>query len=202
MIRVTIVSPNHALRVGLREMLNGHSNIHVVGEAVNLESVNENETEVVLAASVSSVSLQDGKKDYAILFLTDDVEAARSLLNSKVQTWGVLSADATQDELVAGVLAVGEGLWVGAPSLVGGLMRLPRSGESLGEESLIEPLTAREKEVLQLMAQGLANKQIALSLGISEHTVKFHLSSLYAKLGISSRTEAVRRGIELGLISL
>ncbi len=100
MIRVTIVSPNHALRVGLREMLNGHSNIHVVGEAVNLESVNENETEVVLAASVSSVSLQDGKKDYAILFLTDDVEAARSLLNSKVQTWGVLSADATQPQTV------------------------------------------------------------------------------------------------------
>jgi DNA-binding NarL/FixJ family response regulator len=57
-------------------------------------------------------------------------------------------------------------------------------------------------EVIQLMAQGLANKQIALALGISEHTVKFHLSSLYAKLGISSRTEAVRRGIELGLISL
>jgi DNA-binding NarL/FixJ family response regulator len=124
------------------------------------------------------------------------------LLNAKIRTWGVLSADATEDELAAGVLAVGEGLWVGAPSLVGELMRLPRSGESLGEDSLIEPLTAREKEVLQLMAHGLANKQIALSLSISEHTVKFHLSSLYAKLGISSRTEAVRRGIELGLISL
>jgi DNA-binding CsgD family transcriptional regulator len=67
---------------------------------------------------------------------------------------------------------------------------------------LVEPLTPREMEVIQLMAQGLANKQIALALGISEHTVKFHLSSLYAKLGISSRTEAVKRGIELGLISL
>lgn len=202
MIRVTIVSPNHALRVGLREMLGNHANIKVVGEAVNLESVNENETEVVVLASVSSVSLQNGKSDFAILFLTDDVDSVRSLLNSKVRTWGVLSAEATQDELVAGVLAVGEGLWVGAPSLVAELMRLPRGGESSSEDSLIEPLTAREKEVLQLMAQGLANKQIALSLGISEHTVKFHLSSLYAKLGISSRTEAVRRGIELGLISL
>ncbi|MFN8380802.1 MAG: response regulator transcription factor [Anaerolineales bacterium] len=202
MVQVTIVSPNHALRVGLREMLNGHSNICVVGEAVNLESINEEETEVVVLASVSSVSLRDVKKDYAILFLTDRVESARSLMNSKIRTWGVLSAEATQDELVAGVRAVGEGLWVGAPGLVEGLMRLPRAGESSGEDSLIEPLTAREKEVLQLMAQGLANKQIALSLSISEHTVKFHLSSLYAKLGISSRTEAVRRGIELGLISL
>ena len=202
MIRVTIVSPNHALRVGLREMLSSHANIEVAGETVNLESVNEKETEVVVIDSVSSVLLQNGKKDFAILFLTDDIESVRMLLNSKVQTWGVLSVEATAEELVAGVLAVGEGLWVGAPSLVAELMRLPRSRESLGEDSLIEPLTAREKEVLQLMAQGLANKQIALSLSISEHTVKFHLSSLYAKLGISSRTEAVKRGIELGLISL
>ncbi len=202
MIRVTIVSPNHALRVGLREMLSGHSGISVVGEAVNLESMNEEETEVALLASVSSVSLMAGKKNYAILFLTDDVDAVRSLLNSKVRAWGVLSAEATEDELAAAVRAAGEGLWVGAPGLVEGLMRFPRGGESAGDDSLIEPLTAREKEVLQLMAQGLANKQIALALGISEHTVKFHLSSLYAKLGISSRTEAVRRGIELGLISL
>lgn len=202
MVQVTIVSPNHALRVGLREMLSGHSSIRIVGETVNLESINEEETEVVVLASVSSVSLRDGKKDYAILFLTDQMDSVRSLMNSKIRTWGVLSAEATQDELVAGVLAVGEGLWVGAPGLVEELMRLPRGSDPLGEDSLIEPLTVREKEVLQLMAQGLANKQIALSLSISEHTVKFHLSSLYAKLGISSRTEAVRRGIELGLISL
>jgi DNA-binding CsgD family transcriptional regulator len=81
-------------------------------------------------------------------------------------------------------------------------MRLPKSGEFSGEESLIESLTAREKEVLQLMAEGLANKQIAMRLSISEHTVKFHLSSLYSKLGVSSRTEAVKRGLGLGLISL
>ena len=202
MIRVTIVSPNHALRVGLREMLGSHANIKVVGEATSLENVNENETEVIVLASVSSVSLQNMKKNFAILFLTDDIDSVRSLLNSSVRTWGVLSAEATAEELAAGVLAVGEGLWVGAPGLVAELMRFSMSGESLSEDSLIEPLTAREKEVLQLMAQGLANKQIAHSLGISEHTVKFHLSSLYAKLGVSSRTEAVRRGIELGLISL
>lgn len=202
MIRVVIVSPNHALRVGLREMLSSHANVKVVGESTSLDNVNENETEVIVLASVSSVSLQNEKKNFAILALTDDVDSVRTLVNSNVRTWGVLSAETTADELVAGVLAVGEGLWVGAPGLVAELMRFPRSGESSSEDSLLEPLTAREKEVLQLMAQGLANKQIALSLSISEHTVKFHLSSLYAKLGISSRTEAVRRGIELGLISL
>jgi len=202
LIRVTIVSPNSALRIGLREILSRQNDIQIVGETIDLESVNETETEVVVLASVSSVRLSENKATYAILFLTDDVESLRSVLTSNARAWGVLSADATEDELVAAVRAVGEGLWVGAPGLVQSLIRLNGRRESLGEESLIEPLTAREKEVIQLMAQGLANKQIALSLGISEHTVKFHLSSLYAKLGISSRTEAVKRGIELGLISL
>ncbi len=202
MIRVTIVSPNSALRIGLRELLSRQSDIKVVGETVDLESVHEMETEVVVLTSVSSARLLESKSTFAILFLTDDVESIRGVLNSNARAWGVLSPDATEDELVAAVRAVGEGLWVGAPGLVQGLIRLPGRRESLGEESLIESLTAREKEVIQLMAQGLANKQIALSLGISEHTVKFHLSSLYAKLGISSRTEAVKRGIELGLISL
>lgn len=202
MIRVTIVSPNHALRVGLREMLNRHAEIEIIGEAVQLEDVNEKETEVVVLASVSAIRLIDGKKNFAILFLTDDIESVWGMLNSKTQVWGVLSVNATEEELVAGIVAVGEGLWVGAPGLVESLMRLPKDREGSGEESLIEPLTVREKEVLEKMAEGLANKQIALLLSISEHTVKFHLSSLYAKLGVASRTEAVKRGIELGLISL
>lgn len=201
MIRVTIVSPNSALRIGLRELLSRHADIKVIGEAVDVESINEIETEVVVLASVFFVRLLE-KTNFGILFLTDDIESVRNMLNGNVSAWGVLSADATEDELVAGVRAVGEGLWVGAPGLVKNLIRFSGGRESLGEESLIEPLTAREKEVIQLMAQGLANKQIALSLSISEHTVKFHLSSLYAKLGISSRTEAIKRGIELGLISL
>jgi DNA-binding CsgD family transcriptional regulator len=71
-----------------------------------------------------------------------------------------------------------------------------------GDEQLIEPLTEREAEVLQLLAQGLANKQIAITLGISEHTVKFHVSGIYAKLGATNRTEAVRLGVRQGLIVL
>ncbi|MCX6057903.1 MAG: response regulator transcription factor [Chloroflexi bacterium] len=202
MIRVTIVSANLALRVGLREMLGNQPDIKVVGETSDLESVNEMETEVVVLAPVSSARLFESKAAFAILFLTDDIENVRGMLNSTSRAWGVLSSDATEDELAAAVRAVGEGLWVGAPGLVKSLIRLPGRRESSSEESLIEPLTARELEVIQLMAQGLANKQIALALGISEHTVKFHLSSLYAKLNSASRTEAVKRGIELGLISL
>jgi DNA-binding NarL/FixJ family response regulator len=183
-------------------MLNRHHEIEIIDEAVQLEDVNEKETEVAVLASVSSVRLLNGKKNFAILFLVDDVDSVRGVLNSKLQVWGVLSANATEEELIAGITAVGEGLWVGAPGLVESLMRFPKDRESSEEDSLQEPLTAREKEVLEKMSEGLANKQIALLLSISEHTVKFHLSSLYAKLGVASRTEAVKRGIELGLISL
>ncbi len=63
-------------------------------------------------------------------------------------------------------------------------------------------LTPREAEVLRLLASGAGNKQIAWELGVSEHTVKFHTSAIYAKLGVANRTEALRRGVELGLLSL
>jgi ATP/maltotriose-dependent transcriptional regulator MalT len=63
-------------------------------------------------------------------------------------------------------------------------------------------LTPREREVLTLAADGLSNREIAAELEISEHTVKFHLASVFGKLGASSRTEAVRRGFELGLVEI
>ncbi|MCA1899606.1 MAG: response regulator transcription factor [Chloroflexi bacterium] len=199
---MTIVSPNPALRIGLREMLGRQSDIKVVGETIDLASVNENETDVAAFASVSSVRLLESKPAFPILFLTDDAQTVRSILNSNLQAWGALSLEATEDELAAAIRAAAEGLWVGAPSLIGELFQNFKRKESSNEDSLVEPLTAREAEILQLTAQGLANKQIALTLGVSEHTVKFHLSSLYAKLGTSNRAETVRRGIELGLISL
>ena len=67
---------------------------------------------------------------------------------------------------------------------------------------LYEPLTPREHEVLGLVADGLRNREIAERMGISEHTVKFHLAAVFGKLGASSRTDAVRRGFQLGLIQL
>jgi DNA-binding NarL/FixJ family response regulator len=69
-------------------------------------------------------------------------------------------------------------------------------------DDLAEELTDRESQVLQLLGQGFPNKQIALQLAMSEHTAKFHVSAIYAKLGVTNRTEAVRRGVRLGLIVL
>jgi two-component system, NarL family, response regulator YdfI len=66
----------------------------------------------------------------------------------------------------------------------------------------IETLTPREGDVLALVADGLGNREVAQRLGISEHTVKFHLASIFGKLGASSRTEAVQRGLRLGFIEI
>ena len=74
--------------------------------------------------------------------------------------------------------------------------------ESSGGDEYNEPLTAREVEVLQLLAEGLPNKSIAARLGISDQTVKFHVASICGKLGAANRTDAVRRGVRRGLISL
>ena len=70
------------------------------------------------------------------------------------------------------------------------------------DDPLVELLTARELDVLVLVADGLANRDIAGRLGISEHTVKFHLASIFGKLGVSTRTEAVQRGLRLGVIDI
>jgi DNA-binding NarL/FixJ family response regulator len=75
-------------------------------------------------------------------------------------------------------------------------------GEAPAERMLFEELTPRESEVLALLSDGHANRTIAERLGVSEHTVKFHLASIYSKLGASTRTEAVRKGLDLGIIEI
>jgi DNA-binding NarL/FixJ family response regulator len=78
----------------------------------------------------------------------------------------------------------------------------PAAATPTGESELLESLTARELDVLELLAQGLANKAIADRLGISDQTVKFHVASITSKLGAANRTDAVRLGVRRGLIAL
>ena len=85
-------------------------------------------------------------------------------------------------------------------------LSLPRRSSNDSDEPrrdpLIESLTTREHDVLALVADGLSNREIAHDLAISEHTVKFHLASVFGKLGVSTRTEAVQRGVRLGVIEI
>lgn len=111
---------------------------------------------------------------------------------------GILVRDVDVDTLVTAVLAMTSNLVVLDPSI--GANLLPTL--SLGEHVQIEDLTPREVQVLQQLAEGLPNKAIANQLGVSEHTIKFHTNSIFRKLDVRSRTEAVVRASQLGLILL
>ncbi len=105
----------------------------------------------------------------------------------------VLPREASEQEIVAAVEAVAAGLIAVHPQFLETLQARPVM-------ELAEPLTPRESEVLRLLAEGVANKEIAWRLSISEHTVKFHVASVLDKLNASSRTEAVAKGIRSGLV--
>jgi DNA-binding NarL/FixJ family response regulator len=105
---------------------------------------------------------------------------------------GLLQANASSVQIIQAIRSVAAGLTTFDSALE------PASDN----EFTIDPLTPREREVLQLLADGLGNKEIALKLNISEHTIKFHIRSILGKLGATSRTEAVTRGLRSGLIEL
>jgi len=111
-------------------------------------------------------------------------------------TRGTLSQEATPAQIVAAVHAAAAGLIV-MPAQEG-MAFLPHSQV----EELAEALTPREMDVLEMLAEGMSNKMIAHRLSISDHTAKFHVNSILAKLNAGTRTEAVTRGIRLGLIKI
>jgi DNA-binding NarL/FixJ family response regulator len=206
--RVFVVAPTPTLRAGLRSMVAAveTADLLVVGEAgLSTGPVPEpllSEADVVLVAddelleeTTLSVS-EDGTQ--SLLLLSEDEGATSRLRTLSLRGWGVVHPDAPAEELGAAVAAVAQGLTVLPKSLADRLLDEPAAAV----EELSDPLTARESEVLGLLGGGLSNKMIARELHISEHTVKFHISSLYSKLGASNRAEAVSRGARHGLISL
>jgi DNA-binding NarL/FixJ family response regulator len=109
-----------------------------------------------------------------------------------------ISQDVTADQIVAAVHAAAAGLIV-MPAEEGMAFQSPMHEPT---HEIVEPLTPREMDVLEMLAEGLSNKMIAHRLSISDHTAKFHVNSILAKLNAGTRTEAVTRGIRLGLIKI
>jgi two-component system, NarL family, response regulator YdfI len=114
----------------------------------------------------------------------------------------ILPRDSSASEIHSAIHAAARGLVLLDPDLARELWTLRRPANSEPETEAFEELTDREIEVLRLLAEGLGNKEVASRLGISDHTVKFHISSILAKLDAGSRTEAVTIGIRMGLILL
>jgi two-component system, NarL family, response regulator YdfI len=203
MIRVFIVADSAIVQAGLETIISTER-ITVVGGAERLsEPQLENlAVEVVListeltAETLDAIApLLDGEPP-AVVWLVDPLQETWIAEAERLGVLGLLPHDVSANEIIAAIEAAAAGLVVLHPEIAS-LLRNP-----VPSLTQTQSLTQREIEILRMLAEGMANKTIARQIHISEHTVKFHVSSIFAKLGVSSRTEAVTIGIRQGLILL
>ncbi len=207
-VPVALVAAYPAVRAGLRALLADEERIEVVAEAGALRDLT---ADAVARVQVAVIDLEGGwpapeigtalPPETGVVLLGPGAGDAALIESFAGRPWAYLLKEAGGAELSRAIEAVAVGLIVVQPPLAHRLFAPP------AEQPLISPgdartLTARESEVLQLVAEGLPNKTIARRLGISEHTVKFHLTSILTKLDAASRTDAVRLGARRGLIIL
>ncbi|MDF5731853.1 MAG: response regulator transcription factor [Rhizonema sp. PD38] len=219
MIRVLVIATNPVVRAGLSAVLTTNPKLTVLTtSASDLDALTgevlQLQPDVVLLVSIPHRDsdyhpidvlrqLTDMSQDasVAVIVFTDiDSIDLEVYLNSGVR--GILTQASTELEILAAVEAVASGLVVLHPDVVESLLPLKESSLREAMANPVQALTPREIEVLQMLGFGLGNKAIAKRLSISEHTVKFHVSSIFQKLSVSTRTEAVTVGVRLGLLML
>jgi two-component system, NarL family, response regulator YdfI len=210
--RVFIVAASPLVRAGLQSML-ADSRIDFVGSAAHLESISgrlvDAEPDVVLVETTADTyeeslnTLEDAEvaQDHAVIVLSEQPKSAWLSRALRAGVRAVLPREVTPEQLRAALEAAAAGLLVVHPSDLDNALPAAANMPAAADE-LPEPLTRREREVLQMLAAGLVNKEIAARLAISDHTVKFHVASILGKLGASTRTEAVSAGIRRGLVML
>ena len=184
MIRVQIAASGMA-RAGITSLLRANPEIEVV----------ETGADVLIVEAAGEEMPELPESAAAVILLSDDSQWTAEALRAGVRA--VLPRELTAAEIVAAVEAAAAGLVVVHPQELDGL--LPAVPPSLPARP-VEALSPREIEVLGMMAEGIGNKEIAARLGISEHTVKFHVASIMGKLHAGTRTEAVMLGVRMGLI--
>jgi two-component system, NarL family, response regulator YdfI len=211
-IRVFIVAASPLARTGLQSLF-GDRDVRVVGSIANFESLAAQwpdvEADIILVEAsgeqfegvIDSLAASQLASEANIVILSDHSEPRWLAEALRAGVRAVLPTDVSPDQLVAALNAAATGLIVMHPAEVDAAFPAAEpASRPLAE--LAEPLTPRESEVLQMLASGLANKEIAARLTISDHTVKFHVASILGKLGAGSRTEAVSLGIRRGLVLL
>jgi NarL family two-component system response regulator YdfI len=221
--RVLVAAASAVSRAGLEAILAREASLAVVGSAMTntslAEEIAEHEPDVLLVEfagsddealallHVVSGDLDDGvRSSPTLVVLAEEGEVAVLAPALGAGVRGLLSRDARPNEIVAAVSAAAAGLVTVTAGLFGSLRTTPTvatpSRATRADAGADVPLTARELEVLRMIADGLGNKQIAARLAISEHTVKFHVGSVFAKTHASTRAEAVMIGARRGLIVL
>jgi len=211
-IRVFIVAASPLIRAGLQSML-ADSRFDIVGSAADLESLSgqfvDVEPDVVLVEAatyaqeelLNALEVAELAQEYPVILLSEQPKTAWLSKALRAGVRAVLPRDIAPEQLRAALETAAAGLVVIHPSELDTVLSAT-VGPSVPLDELLESLTRREREVLQMLAAGLANKEIAARLAISDHTVKFHVASILGKLGASTRTEAVSAGIRRGLVML
>ncbi len=207
MTSVLIGASSEVVRAGLESLLATVPTFKIVGSfpiGAALAQFEELQPDVLLLDLESpedeSMSLAMESEISPLVVLTDNTENSLVVEALGSGTRAILPRDATSEEIVAAIQATATGLVVLHPHVLRSMLSPILPGEESEPDPSDQTLTPREIEVLRMVAEGLGNKEIASRLGISDHTVKFHISSIFAKLGASSRTEAVTVGIRQGLI--
>ncbi len=202
MIRVVLVDDHAVVREGLARLVDGATDMEVVGTAADgsevLDVVRRTRPDVVLmdlqmpgtdgvAATRAVVEAGPGAQ---VLVLTSFSDEERIVAALDAGAVGYLLKDAEADDVLDGIRAVSRGESPIHPRAARALLGARRAGRDGAGDDPAATLTPREQEVLSLVAAGLANKQIARRLGISDRTVKAHLTSVFARLGVEDRTQA------------
>jgi two-component system nitrate/nitrite response regulator NarL len=213
-VRVLIIADDPLARAGIYALLEDQEEVVIAGsmamDGMQGDSLDVFRPDVILwdlGWDTGQVEVQGNPSDVMwseavsedrpplVALLTDDSQA---LFAWTVGARGILDRGEAASALTLTLRAVSRGLTVIAETYRPQLLPSIEGAEG----SPLEPLTERELEVLQLLAEGLSNKALALQLEVSESTVKFHVNAIFRKLGVQSRTQAVIRGSRLGLILL
>jgi DNA-binding NarL/FixJ family response regulator len=180
LIRVRIEASATVARAGFESVLEGNHGILLVDSTLNAD--------VILRDDLPGIF--DG---HIPLVVVCDEQLTPALLRRGVHS--ALPRHASPDQIAAAIYAAAAGLATVPADAVRAILVAERESDG-------EPLTPREIEVLEVVAEGLSNKQIAARLNISEHTAKFHVNSILGKLAAGTRAEAVTRGLRRGLLKV
>jgi NarL family two-component system response regulator YdfI len=211
-MRAFIVTSSPLVLAGLENILSTQG-VEVAGTLSSLEDLNEQlveETADVVLVDATGEQFEtilefidrfELTSEFEVILLADHPTPGSVAAAIRAGIGAILPTNASPEQLVAALQGAVAGLVVLSRSEIASTFpAADPASRPLAE--LAEPLTRREREVLQMLASGLGNKEIATRLTISEHTVKFHVASILGKLGAASRTEAVTLGIRHGLVLL
>jgi two-component system, NarL family, response regulator YdfI len=206
-VRIAVMATSADRRAGLESIVRSQADFHLAGSFVAVASlmsfVRNTELDVIVIDSDSIRDLLlEPTPDAPIVLLTEvsDARSISRLLRSGVRA--ILPRGSDPDDVLSAIYAAYDGLVLLSTPTAESLAAVYGGDPLEVEDELSEEITSRETDVLRMLAQGLVNKDIAAHLGISEHTVKFHISSILDKLDASTRTEAVTLGIRRGLIPI